>query len=189
MLPPVELLPRSDGREYSLHAELRLELLADAVVAAFGERGPHPVMRLAKSAALLVGRPYADSGRRRRRSHPPLAAGAIRRTRAAADRNLQFRHRRGRRGGGARTLLRPIVAGLPQERVSGWVDLPLAELTSKVARASLLVGLGSGVAHLAATLGVPTISLLSGVSPLDVWRPIGPRVVNLTGQTPAPPAC
>jgi len=186
MLPRVELLPRSDGREYSLHAELRLELLAEAVVAAFGERGPHPVTRLAKTAALAAGRPFAI-----------LAVGAgdpIRRWPQAQFVELGLRLIGTYNfdivvvGGAAeRDVVAGVVAGLPKERVSGWVDLPLAELTAKVARAALLVGLGSGVAHLAATLCVPTISLLSGVSPLDVWRPIGPRVVNLTGQTSCSP--
>jgi ADP-heptose:LPS heptosyltransferase len=186
MLPQVELLARSDGREYSLHAELRLELLADAVVAAFADRGPHPVTRFPRAAPQIASAPYVI-----------LAVGAgdpIRRWPQAQFVEL------GRRlidlydfnvvvvGGAAeRALVGEIAAGLPLRRVTAHVDLPLPELSGKVARASLLVGLGSGIAHLAATSGVPTISLLSGVSPLDVWRPIGPRVVNLTGQTACSP--
>jgi len=185
-LPRVELLPRSDGREFSLHAELRLELLAEAVVAAFGERGPHPATRLAKTAPLSAGRPFAilavGAGDPIRRWPQEQFVELGRRLIAAYNFDIVVV------GGAAeRDAVSAVVAGLPQERVSGWIDLPLVELTAKVARASLLVGLGSGVAHLAATLSVPTISLLSGVSPLDVWRPIGPRVVNLTGQTACSP--
>ena len=186
MLPPVELLARPDGSEYSLHAELRLELLADAVVAAFAERGPHPVTRIARGALHVARAPYAI-----------LAVGAgdsIRRWPQAQFAEL------GRRlieiydfdivvvGGAAeRAMVEEIVAGLPPYRVTANVDLPLTELSAKIGRAALLVGLGSGVAHLSATLGVPTVSLLSGVSPLDVWRPVGPRAVNLTGQTACSP--
>ena len=186
MLPAAEGLRLSNGETYSLHAEMRLELLADAVIDAYGEQDrAHPVSLLAGVAA-TPARPFVV-----------LAVGAgdsIRRWPEAQFVKL------GRRlierldfdalvvGGGAeREIVAAIVAALPPARAAAGLDLPLVELAARVAGASAVVGLGSGVTHLAATLGVPTVALLSGVSPLDVWRPIGARVVSLTGQTPCSP--
>ena len=90
-------------------------------------------------------------------------------------------------GAAERAEVERLAASLALHRAAALVDPPLPDLSEKIGRAALLVGLGSGIAHLAATLGVPTVCLLSGVSPLEVWRPIGPRVVNLTGQTACSP--
>ena len=186
MLPQVELLPLSDGREYSQHAELRLELLANAVVSAYAEAKTHPISLIAGKSAERAGRAFAILA---------LSAGdPIRRW--PQERFVEL----GRRlietydfdilvvgGSPEQPLVEEIVASLPQKRAASSIDGSLTDLAAKVAQASLFVGLGSGVTHLAATLGVPTVCVLSGVSPLDVWRPVGPRVVNLTGETPCSP--
>lgn len=186
MLPDVELLPLSNGREYSLHAELRLNLLADAVVSAYSNGNTHPIALMAKQHAAPAASRFAIMS---------VSAGdPIRRWPQARFVEL------GQRlvdeydfdvivvgGLPERSIVEAIVAGLPSGRVSSCIDLPLSELTTRVEQASLLVGLGSGVTHLAAALGVPTVCILSGVSPLDVWRPVGPRVINLTGETPCSP--
>ena len=187
MLPPVERLPLSNGSEYSLHAELRLELLADAVLDAYANSaGSHPVALLADSAAERALRPYfilavgaGDSIRRwPTQKFVELAQKLI--DKFAWDVWVV--------GGAAeRPIVEAILAELPATRAIACVDLPLTDLAARVAQASLLVGLGSGVTHLAATLGVSTVSILSGVSPLDVWRPVGTRVVNLVGKTPCAP--
>jgi ADP-heptose:LPS heptosyltransferase len=187
MLPQVERLPLSNGQEYSLHAELRLELLADAVLAAYaGGAKSHPISLLAATGTERARRPFfilaVSAGDSIRRWTPEkfveLAQKLI--DEFAWDVCVV--------GGWAeRPLVEVILADLPAARAVACVDLPLIDLAARVAQASLLVGLGSGVTHLAATLGVPTVSILSGVSPLDVWRPVGPRVVNLTGETPCSP--
>jgi ADP-heptose:LPS heptosyltransferase len=186
MLPHVELLPLSDGQEYSLHAELRLELLADAVVSAFAERGAHPVLQLVRESEMPVQRSFVILA---------VSAGdSIRRWPQAQFIDL------GRQivgcfglevvvvgGSQERTFVDVIVDGLPANKARGRVDIPLTALASLVNEADMLIGHGSGVTHLAAALGKPTICLLSGVSPLDVWRPIGPKLINLVGATPCSP--
>ena len=187
MLPPVEQLLLSNGSEYSLHAELRLELLADAVLDAYADSaGSHPVALLADADAGRALRPFfilavgAGNSIRRWPSQKFVELAQKLIEKFAWDVWIV--------GGAAeRPIVEAILAELPATQAFACVDLPLTDLAARVAQASLLVGLGSGVTHLAATLGVSTVSVLSGVSPLDVWRPVGPRVVNLVGKTPCAP--
>jgi ADP-heptose:LPS heptosyltransferase len=90
-------------------------------------------------------------------------------------------------GAAEKNAVDAVASRLPQDRARRVVDLPLIDLAALVSRASLVVGLGTGVTHLGATLGVPTVALLSGVSPLSVWRPVGPRLIALTGEMPCSP--
>lgn len=55
---------------------------------------------------------------------------------------------------------------------------PLRVLGAILARARLYVGNDSGVSHLAAAYGAPTLALFGPTDPA-VWAPIGPRVVTL----------
>ncbi len=72
-------------------------------------------------------------------------------------------------------------------------DLPLVEpgltqLAGILDRASLFLGNDSGVTHLAAGLGVPTVAVFGATDP-TLWRPRGPRVDilgDLMGGWPAP---
>ncbi len=54
-------------------------------------------------------------------------------------------------------------------------DQSVAELAALLARCSLYVGNDSGVSHLAAALGVPTIAVFGPTDPA-VWAPRGPAV-------------
>jgi ADP-heptose:LPS heptosyltransferase len=47
-----------------------------------------------------------------------------------------------------------------------------------LARAGLFVGNDSGVSHLAAAAGAPTLALFGPTTP-EVWSPLGPRVATL----------
>ena len=49
------------------------------------------------------------------------------------------------------------------------------ELLSHLTHAAVFVGNDSGPGHLAATLGVPTVSLFGPSNP-TVWKPLGPSV-------------
>jgi ADP-heptose:LPS heptosyltransferase len=53
--------------------------------------------------------------------------------------------------------------------------LPLPELAAALARAQLFVGNDSGVTHLAAMVGAPTLAIFGPFDPA-YWRPIGRRV-------------
>jgi hypothetical protein len=65
-----------------------------------------------------------------------------------------------------------------RQRVSIRTDLPLLELAQHIAGSRGVICHNSGVMHMAAMLGKPTL-VLTGSSPL-YWRPPYPHVVNLT---------
>src|SRR5262249_45298869 len=62
-------------------------------------------------------------------------------------------------------------------------DLSLEQLAISIAAADLYIGNDSGVTHLAAAVGTPTVAVFGPTSPA-LWRPLGPRVEvvsNLSG--------
>jgi heptosyltransferase-3 len=61
-----------------------------------------------------------------------------------------------------------------------WRNVPLADLARRLAGARLFVGNDSGVAHLAAAVGCPTVVLFGASDPM-VWAPRG-RVVVVVGN-------
>ncbi len=66
----------------------------------------------------------------------------------------------------------------PLRGLSGVVvasDLPPRTLGAVLARAGVFVGNDSGVTHLAAAWGAPTVALFGPTDP-SVWAPLGPRV-------------
>ncbi len=71
-----------------------------------------------------------------------------------------------------RAALAQALAGLPHRVLA---DPPLAELARQLLGASLYVGADSGVTHLAAALGAPTLAVFQASSP-RLWSPHGPRV-------------
>ena len=95
----------------------------------------------------------------------------------------------GRSRGGARWLL---VQGPADDTAAGLLaaapgaclarDLPLRVLAALLARAGAYVGNDSGVTHLAAASGAPTVALFGATDP-RVWAPVGPRVEVVRGST------
>lgn len=65
-------------------------------------------------------------------------------------------------------------------RAASLPPMPLSLLAAELAGARLYVGNDSGISHLAAAAGCPTIALFGPTNP-TVWRPVGPRVQVLTG--------
>ncbi len=63
-----------------------------------------------------------------------------------------------------------------------WKSLPLTELAERIAGRRLFIGNDSGVSHLAAAVGCPTVALF-GASDHRVWSPRGPRVAVLSSAT------
>lgn len=59
---------------------------------------------------------------------------------------------------------------LPPERTEFWVNLPLRELAAKLAGARLYLGHDTGVSHLAAASGTPSLLLFGPTEP-GVWSP------------------
>jgi ADP-heptose:LPS heptosyltransferase len=98
---------------------------------------------------------------------------------------------------GFAALAEALAPGVPLALVSGPADdaagaalarllpravrlegLPLPVLGAVLSRAALYVGNDSGVSHLAAAFGAPTLALFGATDPV-VWAPLGPRVVAL----------
>ena len=61
-------------------------------------------------------------------------------------------------------------------------DLPLRVLAALLARAGVYVGNDSGITHLAAASGAPTVALFGPTDP-RLWAPLGPHVEVLRGGT------
>ena len=55
------------------------------------------------------------------------------------------------------------------------IDAPLVVVAEHLQRCSCYLGNDSGITHLAAMLGIPTIALF-GPSDPAIWRPVGPDV-------------
>jgi ADP-heptose:LPS heptosyltransferase len=93
------------------------------------------------------------------------------------------------RGGGRPWLL--VVgpadeeAAAPLCRCAGALpvrELPVRVLGALLGRAGLYVGNDSGVSHLAAAAGAPTLALFGPTDPA-VWSPVGPRVGTVRSPT------
>jgi ADP-heptose:LPS heptosyltransferase len=61
------------------------------------------------------------------------------------------------------------------------------ELSEVIALADLVICNNSGIAHLAAALGAPTLAIYAAAFQPQEWGPRGPRVRTLMAQTPCSP--
>lgn len=68
----------------------------------------------------------------------------------------------------------------PARVVNGCGRASWPEVVEQVRGAACLVGNNSGLAHLSASLGVPTVCLFGGSHQRLEWRPMGPSVVILS---------
>jgi ADP-heptose:LPS heptosyltransferase len=85
-----------------------------------------------------------------------------------------------------RLVAPPVLAALPAGRAQHLAGVTPPRLAAVLARAALSVGNDSGVSHLSAMLGVPTLALFGPTDPA-IWAPRGPRVrvVRAGDATPA----
>ncbi|CAN1724927.1 ADP-heptose:LPS heptosyltransferase [Hyphomicrobium sp. 1Nfss2.1] len=183
MLPSFENI---DGNGRSIHAETRLMALSEAVIAAFSSRSEHPIHGLLTDSTSRHISPYAvlsiGAGDPIRQwpidYFRELASGIT----EAFDLDIVIL------GGRAEeSLARELAQLLPAATTHMAIGVPLERLPDIVSRSAAFVGHGSGTTHLAAALGVPTVAILSGVSRIDIWRPVGRHAVSLTGQTKCAP--
>ena len=65
---------------------------------------------------------------------------------------------------------------------AAWRSLPLRELAGRLTCSRMFVGNDSGVTHLAAAVGCPTVALFGDSDPLT-WAPRGRRVAVVTSST------
>jgi ADP-heptose:LPS heptosyltransferase len=191
MLPISEAMRTDDGRQHSLHADLRLQVMAAAAVASFAPEPPHPALALLQPDSAASRRAAAP------RSFAVFAVGAGDPIRvwpveryAAVGNALIARH--GLEivivGGPSDTReVTELAALLPAGHARTVVGQPLGALPALLADASLCVCNGSGVSHLAAALGVPTVCILGGTTRMEVWHPAGAHAMSVGGRTPCQP--
>jgi ADP-heptose:LPS heptosyltransferase len=78
-------------------------------------------------------------------------------------------------GEAERAMAAPVLAALPRgRRIDLAGNLSLPEAAAALARCALYVGNDSGLMHLAAAAGAPTLGLF-GPSPPEEYAPVGPR--------------
>ena len=71
--------------------------------------------------------------------------------------------------------LQRLGNGMPSDRLEIAQHIPLPELAPRLAKCAGYVGHDTGMTHLAAALGLPTL-VLWGPSNETVWRPLGEKV-------------
>jgi len=69
-----------------------------------------------------------------------------------------------------------LLKALPADRVSEAKNLPLRELAQRLASCAVFLGHDSGITHLAAAVGLPTL-VLWGESADNIWRPQAEKLV------------
>ncbi|GAB0120171.1 glycosyltransferase family 9 protein [Acidisoma sp. 7E03] len=68
---------------------------------------------------------------------------------------------------------------------AGQTSLP--QSLDLISRADIYLGNDTGLTHLAARLGTPTVCIYSGIDPTAMWAPIGPDVTLLKAPVPCSP--
>lgn len=81
--------------------------------------------------------------------------------------------------------LERLATAMPVERCVIARNLPLSELAVRLQSCIAFVGHDSGITHLAAAVGVPTVVLWSHTSE-DIWRPLGEHVTLLRDKNGLP---
>lgn len=187
-------LPWPDGispvniglHQTELHAELRCTLLAQLVITTLQPPEQHPISRLArprsaqlpfpKGSYLVVSPGAAHSNRtwpaerfgellrliRKTTPYPVVFVGP-QEDRAAIEKMAEF---------------------LPSQGYANLCGAAFEDLPWILANAGMFIGCDSGPGHLAALLGIPTLSIYGGVSSPHIWQPLGPRVTLAHSQTP-----
>jgi heptosyltransferase-1 len=78
-----------------------------------------------------------------------------------------------------------IAAALPRARVPEWA--PLDAVARLIAGAAFVVGVDTGLSHLAAALGVPLVAIFAGSKP-GLTGPVGSGPIAVLGTEGAPPS-
>jgi len=85
-------------------------------------------------------------------------------------------------GDAERQMAAPLLAALPQARdLVG--NLPIPDSAALLSRAGLFVGNDSGLMHLSAATGAPTLGLF-GPTPASQYAPVGPRAQAVLAKGP-----
>lgn len=78
-----------------------------------------------------------------------------------------------------------LAANIPNARIAD--RMPLDEMARLIAGARFVVGVDTGLLHLAAAVKVPLVAIFAGSQP-DLTRPIGQGLIEVVGADNAPPS-
>lgn len=184
-LPTAERASRRELPPSPIDAELRLLVLASAVVEMFGRPQVHPIRSIAAVAdvdgALPRDRYIVVATGARKTTHKWPIANYISLCAALTERCGNEIVVIGDQHDAADG--RAIAQALPAGRVHDSTgQVPVERLPALLSKASLYIGNDMGPTHIAAKLGVPTICIFSGASDYRVWQPLGTnvRTIRLT---------
>jgi ADP-heptose:LPS heptosyltransferase len=189
-VPNVEQISELEAPRNALHSETRLILLVSAIIATFG-RDKH---RFAHT--LVASRPlirYFDQG-----PVVGLALGAgsstkqwgiERFSRVALALNKEAGCRFVLFGGESDKMDAALVAAeLPSDQYADAVgQLEISEAPLALAAVDLFIGNDTGLTHMAALMGIPTVNIFSGAVDINVWHANGPNVITLYAPVPCAP--
>ena len=165
-----------------MHAELRLNLLAVAAIDSLAQL-PHPVASLVPGAVAIT--PQAPFMVIAPGAGSPIRVWALERL-AAVSRTLIERDNLDAVliGAAADTAACEFIASrLPAGRVYNLAGrTPLSDLPALIKKTRLFVGYDSGMSHLAACLGVPTVTVMGSIGTPAVWRVNGERALALATE-------
>jgi ADP-heptose:LPS heptosyltransferase len=177
-LPAAETFSRKWAAKHEpLHDELRMMLLAAAVVSVFRAAKPHPLQHVMDAAPHdgLVDNQYivVAPGAGTSAKMWPIESFVGLCVRLAKATNYDFvitGHNRDHESA------RMITTALPLGRARELLGGPVEQLPILLGKAALCIGNNSAPAHIAAQLGMPTICIFSGTNDYRIWQPIGPKV-------------
>jgi ADP-heptose:LPS heptosyltransferase len=181
-VPNLEHVSAWEAPRAALHSEARLITLMSAIIATFGR------YKGCTSQTLVASRPvmrYFD--------HGPVVAlapgtgnlikqwGATRFARVARTLNKEAGCRFVLIGGESDQADAALVAAeLPSDQYVNTVGkLDISDVPLALAAVDLFIGNDTGITHMAALMGIPTVNIFAGTADINIWRARGPNVITL----------
>lgn len=189
-LPRLEVWLAYSPQGLKLHAETRMRLLISAAVETFFPTVDDTLQRLVEYGRVSLpfdGQPYfvLAPGSGNRLKNWDVHNYALLGLRLCRNLNM----RAVIIGGASEVIEGKIVAACLPEGYS--LDLTnrtdAIDLPKLIYKSELFVGNDSGATHLAASLGVPTVCIFSGVADVQIWRPRGRQVAVVIKSPPCAP--
>jgi ADP-heptose:LPS heptosyltransferase len=137
--------------------------------------GPLPEIVL-RGGEMIVFHPWASGARSRLREWPDARWAELARRLMAPGRTFLISGALSDEARSKALRERILAQGAPAEILIGCEGI--GEIARVLRHVEMLVSVNTGIMHLGAILGVPTVAL-NGPTAVDRWGPIGPRVANL----------
>lgn len=181
----VELLRVEQYRKHArkpppMHAEERLMLLAEAVIATFRRSRSTPIGKFPEVEKVAHGLPnrfvVVAPHAGKSSCQWALANFMILANQIIGSTDLDIvliGHERDR------PEMYELMQSLPTTRYVDRIGTALSDLPTLILRSKLFIGNNTGTTHLAAQLGIPTICIFSGAFDWRIWQPVGADVTVL----------